>query len=241
MSALKTAPPAFTTGTLRYDFQIACARLSAAPGTVLNVGCNEDPSQLRQRFGPRIVNCDRSGYDDFMRRPNVVDRIFDALDFPWPFEDDSAELVVLGDILEHFPVQQSIDTLTEARRIANQVCVTVPEDIRIDEAAELEKWEPGVYNLHTTVVTEEVLHRLFDESGWELDWVVRGLWGVGGDWGEQGVHGWCARAHRFDVEPAQFTAGKIETPGVGFASGGLVLDAFGHGEDFGYNDQLVAA
>lgn len=238
MGSLKTAPPAFTTGTLRYDFQIACAR-AAAPGIVLNVGCNEDPAQLRRRFGNRIINCDRAGYDDFMDRPNVVDRIFDALDFPWPFASDSVECVVLGDILEHFPIQQSIDVLTEAHRVSNQVCVTVPEDIRIDEAAELEKWTPGEYNLHTTVVTEEVLHRLFADSGWELDWVVRGLWGIGGEWGEKGVHGWCARGHRDKVEEGRL-AGSVELPAgveaiaaasppnedvsrsLGFARGGMI-------------------
>lgn len=195
MSDIRTAAPAWNTGCLRYDFQIACARL-AAPGIVLNVGCNEDPSKLRQRFGNRVINCDREGYDDHMNRPNVVDRIFDALETPWPFADDSAELVVFGDILEHFPVEQSIRALTEARRIANTVCVTVPEDTRIDEAAELAKWQHGVYNLHTTIVTKEVIEHLFSESGWELDWLVGGLWGIGGDWGENGIDGWCARGHR---------------------------------------------
>lgn len=198
---LNTSPPAWNTGVLRYDFQIACTRL-ADPGIVLNVGCNEDPSGLRQRFGGRVVNCDREGYDEHMKRPNVVDRIFDALEFPWPFADDSAELVVLGDILEHFPVEQSIRALKEARRIASNVCVTVPEDTRIDEAAELAKWKHGVYNLHTTIITEDVIKQLFDESGWELDWLVTGLWGVGGDWGENGINGWCARGHRPKINAA---------------------------------------
>lgn len=185
---IKSTPPAFNTGHLRYDFQIACAR--QANGRVLNVGCNEDPPQLRQRFGNRIVNCDREGWDEHMNRPNAVDRIFDALVFPWPFEDDSAEMVLLGDILEHFPAEKSIEVLKEARRIAQTVCVTVPEDTRIDEAAEHAKWREGTYNLHTTIVTREVLDRLFAESGWEVDWLLSG------DWGFDNITGWCVRAHR---------------------------------------------
>lgn len=165
MGEFKTNPPAFNTGCLRYDFQIACAR-QASPGIVLNVGCNEDPSELRKRFGNRIINCDREGYDEHMQRPNIVDRIFDCLEFPWPFADDSAEMVLFGDILEHFPAAQSIEALKEARRIANTVCVTVPEDTRIDEAAEHAKWKHGVYNLHTTIITREVIEHLFAESGW---------------------------------------------------------------------------
>ena len=196
MPDLKTNPPAWNRGVLRYDFQTACTKDAIQRGLVLNVGCNEDPAELRKSFGPRVVNCDREGYDQHMNRPNVVDRIFDCLEFPWPFDDDSAEMVLFGDILEHFPVEQSVAALTEARRIANTVCVTVPEDIRIDEAAEHEKWQHGVYNLHTTIITRDVLQELFDRSGWELDWVVGGLWGIGGAWGEQGVQGWCARGHR---------------------------------------------
>lgn len=211
MTVLKTNPPAWTTGCLRYDFQIACAS-QAAPGRVLNVGCNEDPSKLRERFGGRVVNCDREGYDEHMKRPNVVDRIFDCLEMPWPFEDDSAELVVLGDILEHFPVVESVRALVEARRIANTVCVTVPEDTRIDEAVEHAKWKPGVYNLHTKTITRDVLQQLFDESGWELDWVVDGLWGIGGAWGENGINGWCARAHR-PKRPSFATGGFIKYVG----------------------------
>lgn len=203
MHEIRTAQPSWNTGVLRYDFQIACARL-ADPGVVLNVGCNEDPSGLRQRYGSRVVNCDREGYDEHMKRPNVVDRIFDALKFPWPFADDSAELVVFGDILEHFPVAQSIEALKEARRIANSVCVTVPEDTRIDEAAELAKWKPGVYNLHTTIITEDVIKGLLGDAGWELDWLVTGVWGIGGDWGPEGINGWCARGHR-----EQFTRGGV--------------------------------
>lgn len=200
MTEVATRPPAYNTGTLRYDFQIACVRKHA--GTVLNVGCNEDPAHLRQDFGPRVVNCDRSGWDEFMNRPNHIDRIFDCLEFPWPFEDDSAEMVLFGDILEHFPPEQSVAALREAHRVASHVCVTVPEDTRIDEAAERAKWQDGDYNLHTTIVTSDLLTGMLTDAGWELDWLVGGLWGKGGDWGEGGINGWCAHAHRIEAVDA---------------------------------------
>jgi len=206
MAEVMTKLPPWNTGTLRYDFHVACVRKH--PGRVLNVGCNEDPSQLRVTFGNRVVNCDRSGWDEHMNRPNAVDRIFDALEFPWPFEDDSAELVVLGDILEHFPAERSIEVLREARRIADYVCVTVPEDTRIDEAQAHKEWDAAAYNLHTTVVTRNVLESILAASGWEADWIVSGLWGRGGDWGEDGINGWCAHAHRSDT-PAFATGGPV--------------------------------
>lgn len=192
-----THAPSFNTGILRYDFQLAVVRKHHI---VLNIGCNEDPAHLRQQFGPRIINCDRSGWDEHMNRPNHVDRIFDCLVTPWPFGDDEADLALFGDILEHFPPEQSIAALKEAHRVARHVAVTVPEDTRIDEAEEQAKWSDGVYNLHTTTVTSDLLGEMLTSAGWELDWLAWGLWGKGGDWGPDGIMGWCAHAHRAGAE-----------------------------------------
>ena len=187
------ALPAWNTGQLRYDFQTSCARRH--PGVVLNVGCNEDPVQLRRTFGKRIINCDMEGWDEHMNRPNAVDRIFNALDTPWPFENDAAELVILGDILEHFPVEQSTHVAQEAARIAGRVCITVPEDTRIDEAAEHEKWQRDHYNLHTTVVTREILDRILAGAG------LKPIWLVEGDWGFDNITGFCVLAERLPSGP----------------------------------------
>ena len=186
--------PAAVTGILRYDWQIECAR--QAKGVVLNVGCNEDPARLRARFGSRIINCDLEAEDHHMKRPNHADLVFNCLDVPWPVAEKSAALVVLGDILEHFTREAMVDTLAEARRVAAWVCVTVPEDTRIDEAEQHRVWAKDAYNLHTTVVTREVLEQALHMAGWSLTRYTAGLWGIGGDWGPEGIKGHCALARR---------------------------------------------
>jgi hypothetical protein len=186
--AINASPPPFYTGQLRHDFQMACARKH--PGRILNIGCNEDPTQLRRTLGPRVTNCDMAGWDEHMNRPNAVDCIFNCLETPWPFEDAEAELVILGDILEHFPVPAMMDTLLEARRVAPNVCITVPEDTRIDEAAEQARWDPETYNLHTTVVTRKIIDGILDASNWIPTWFVEGSWGF------DGITGFCVLAER---------------------------------------------
>lgn len=189
----ESAPPVVT-GCSRYDWQILACHL--AGGSVLNIGCNEDPAQLRKRFGSKVVNCDLSGWDEHMNRPNVVDRIFNCLDLPWPCEDDEADTVIFGDILEHFTEPVIVEALTEARRVARRVAITVPEDVRIDPAAAVAAWERQAYNLHTTIVTEDVMRRTVKAAGWRLTRLHRALWGIGGEWGPEGLYGWCALAER---------------------------------------------
>lgn len=209
-NGIRSTPPAFHVGQLRYDFQMACAR--KASGIVLNVGCNEDPVGLKRRFEDRVINCDMEGWDKHMKRPNVVDRIFNALETPWPFEDDAAELVILGDILEHFPVAESIRVVKEALRVATSVCITVPEDTRIDEAAEHEKWNAGVYNLHTTVVTREKLDEILQGAGAAPIWLVEGPWGF------DNIKGFCVLARRAhdvlqEIAKERAEAGSIKVVG----------------------------
>lgn len=187
--------PIVVMGILRFDWQIECVR--ETDGVVLNIGCNEDYGQLRRRFGVRVVNCDLTGYDEHEQRFNRVDRIFNCLEMPWPFADDSAELVVLGDILEHFTVPDIVRVLAEARRVAGRVCVTVPEDTRIDPVTAAEAYESdGVdaYHWHTTVFTRGVLDDVLARSGWEPLEVFSGDWGF--DPSEGGITGWCALAER---------------------------------------------
>jgi hypothetical protein len=160
---------------LRFDFQIEmCDRFK---GTILNVGCNEDAGRLQERFGRRVINCDMEAWDAHMQRGNPVDRIFNALDFPWPFANSEAELVVLGDILEHFPPDVMVEALRESARVAPNVCVTVPEDTRIDEAKQQAAWIRENYNLHTTICTKEIMADVFDQAGFNIDIFQTGEWG----------------------------------------------------------------
>lgn len=187
------APPKIT-GLPRYDWQIMCGALALADaqhdGLVLNVGCNEDPARLRARFGARIVNCDMEAWDQHMDRPNLTDRVFNCLDIPWPCESDEADMVILGDILEHFTEHAMIDVLTEAARVARRVGVTVPEDTRIDQAAEQAKWKPDAYNLHTTIVTREIVTRVFKAAGLRITHLHEA------EWGFDQITGWCVIAER---------------------------------------------
>lgn len=224
---ISSTPPAYNTGQLRYDFQIACVRKH--PGIVLNVGCNEDPVGLKRRWEDRVINCDMEGWDKYMKRPNIVDRIFNALDTPWPFDPDDAELVVLGDILEHFPVHESIRVAAEAARIAPKVCITVPEDTRIDEAEEHAKWDEEKYNLHTTVVSREKLDAIFAGAKLRPVWLVVGGWGFPDETGTKEIQGFCVLAERIPPPPVGVAmtsaeAGEpveVELSGE-FATGGLV-------------------
>lgn len=180
--------PVVRTYTLRYDFQVEVCETH--PGTILNIGCNEDPAQLQARFGSRIVNCDMEAWDHHMDRGNVVDRVFNCLEFPWPFEDQSAEVVLLGDIMEHFTREAMLEVLAEAARVAAKLAITVPEDTRIDQQAQHEVWDREAYNLHTTVVTRELLEGVLKESGWAPDRLIEG------EWGFDGITGFCVLASR---------------------------------------------
>lgn len=184
------------TGVQRFDFQLAaCAH---ARGVVLNVGANEDPAQLQQRFGTKIVNCDLMAYDTGMGRPNVVDKVFDMTEFPWPFEDGYADLVLMGDVLEHMPYSVIVDCMKEAARVGREMCITVPEDHRIDEAAAQKAWKKGEYNEHTTILTETVLREALTEAGWKPYIMLGASWGFQDPTPErpEGTTGWCVMAHK---------------------------------------------
>lgn len=166
--------PAPLTGHLRLDFQIEAVK-EHSTGLVLNVGANEDPAALRKRFGDRVVNCDIEAWDSYMNRPNDVQRVFNAL-HEWPCNDDEAELVVFGDILEHFTREEIRFAISEARRVAPKVAVSVPIDTRIDEAVEIPKHDREHYNLHTTIVTPDLFAAICDDLDLEIVWFLAGEW-----------------------------------------------------------------
>jgi len=128
------------------------------------MGSSDDPARLKSCGN--VINCAIGPEDG-------VDVVMDCTE-QWPFEDNYADLVVLGDILEHLFPEEILFTLREARRVANKVCITVPEDDRdLDRVTGEMRWgwfdEGG--RSHCIVVTEELLKKSLEETGWEIiDW-----------------------------------------------------------------------
>lgn len=170
---------------LRFDFQRECvdSALRDLDGLILNVGANDDPAYLKDRSA-RVVNCDLFQHDQVLDRPNSVDVCFDAAKDEWPFEDDAAALVVLGDILEHMTPNEIAATLREARRVGRRLCVTVPEDHRGEVSNERADTYPRGA-VHRTTVTRELLRRALIETGWTVTGWREVEYDDGTFWGER--------------------------------------------------------
>jgi hypothetical protein len=150
--------------SLRFDWQQKI--VAAAKGKVLNVGANEDPAGLKATFPDKVINCDLVAYDVPMQRWNLVDVVFDCTESPWPFEDDSVEIALFGDIIEHLSVEQQRAAFTEARRVAKKLAITVPEDDRFLTAPD--PWDHIRGATHITTVTEELLRSQLATTGWKV-------------------------------------------------------------------------
>lgn len=145
----------------RFVFQRqVCAQFR---GTIIDVGCNDDPAQLRGTFGKRIIGCDLMDVDGALGYAIPADHYFNCGTDVWPFEDDAAELVLFGDTLEHLYPAEAAHALREARRVAPNMAITVPNDVRVTEGT-IEK--RGSY--HVVQVTEEYLRQLLAETGWSI-------------------------------------------------------------------------
>jgi predicted SAM-dependent methyltransferase len=85
-------------------------------GAKLNLGCGED---VREGF----LNVDIR-----QAHPNVV--IADLSRRPWPFADESAEVILMLDFLEHFPYRDTASILLECYRVLQPngvVVIQVPD------------------------------------------------------------------------------------------------------------------
>ncbi len=85
--------------------------------TRINLGCGND---VREGY----INVDWFGGD----HPSIVR--FDLSHFPWPFEDGSADQILILDFLEHFPYSQTRRILLECHRILHndgEVVIQVPD------------------------------------------------------------------------------------------------------------------
>lgn len=89
----------------------------------LNIGCGSDY---------------RDGYINVDFRDGVrIDKKCDLSRFPWPFEDGSAEEILMLDFLEHFPYAITPLILLECRRVlsdAGTVIIQVPDAIHTARA-----------------------------------------------------------------------------------------------------------
>lgn len=82
----------------------------------LNLGCGDD---IRNGY----VNV------DFRPRPGV-DRVVDLSIFPWPFDSDSADEILMLDFLEHFPYERTSSILMECYRVlrsSGKLVIQVPD------------------------------------------------------------------------------------------------------------------
>jgi hypothetical protein len=180
---------------LRFDYQRQAALDAiekAHGGFILNVGCNNDPGHIKDLNVERVLNCDIFDTDSVLGHANRVDRLFDCAADTWPFERGEAAVVIFGDILEHLSPAEIIHALTEARRVSERLCITVPEDDReTTTPEEADKYARGA--VHRTIVTGALLRGLLEQTGWEVtDW-HHVLYGQGLGWSKT-VYGYFVMA-----------------------------------------------
>ena len=153
---------------LRFDWQREKTQ-EVTDGIVLNVGVNEDPANLKleDNGSRKVINCDLFEYDAVENRPNKVDVLFDCARDTWPFEDDSVELVIMGDICEHLTNDEIKAAFTEARRVSKKLAITAPEDRRPETFEDRsDKFPRGA--VHVNVITEELIEECFESTGWDI-------------------------------------------------------------------------
>lgn len=151
----------------RFRFQVECA--AKYKGVVLNIGCNEDPANLGSY--ENVLNCDAYPQNDTTGASYPVDKIFDCTEDRWPFNNNSVDLAIFGDIIEHMYPEELDRALAEAGRVALNVCATIPKDERIHDDPDY--FEKIVYlpkgAVHVYAYTTEELDTAFDKAGFKID------------------------------------------------------------------------
>ena len=144
-------------------------KAKATTGIVINVGCKEDPAALKSSLGERVINADICEIDTDSGLPINIDVLMDCRE-PWPFEDDYAELVIMAEIIEHLYVQETIDALKEARRVAPKLVLTLPYDFTLPldyDGPGLWKHSSGARG-HCTGWSEPILRDVLDKVGYTV-------------------------------------------------------------------------
>jgi len=136
-------------GESRYKFQIDNCEKGKS---ILNVGSEIDPVMLKYRFGS--INFDINKFDN-------TDIIGDARNMP--FEDNSFDIVVAGDVLEHIPEHDK--AISELRRVAKEkLVVTIPTidyEEKIGHRVGEEKRKNEKYTDHVWKPTYEEVKSIF--------------------------------------------------------------------------------
>lgn len=132
-------------------------------GATLNVGCNNDISELGK--GPQTVNVDIAIEDEWTKDPIPVNLLADGRKLP--FGDSRFDTVILGDILEHCDDGNATHLIHEAKRVGRNIVATCPEDHgaerkgkRANEEGRPGEYIKGVAAYHCGLMTKERLTRL---------------------------------------------------------------------------------
>ena len=130
-------------------------------GKTLNIGCNLDATLLRERGA---VNLDIWDVDPNTEWKNPIDILADARDLP--YEDKVFDTAILGDILEHCDDTDAKLMVDEAKRVANKVIITCPEDYRGEDEQtpfdHVKEYTRGISGHHAVPMTKK---RLLDIIG----------------------------------------------------------------------------
>lgn len=157
----------------QYEYQRA--KVAQCEGRVLNAACKEDPARLGRDFD--AVNLDIESYDPhtgtkYENLPNFVQ----ASVYELPFEDESFDMIVLGEFIEHCNETAVRDALLSLKRVLKndgRLVMTYPYDDRPREvqhsADKLVVWDEkyGITSWHQSVWTDDLLLPILDQTGFD--------------------------------------------------------------------------
>lgn len=148
-------------------------------GKVLNIGCSDDPSHLKSRGDVVNLDVNQVGLFFGQPKPNEADIIADCRDLPGVvrYRGYQFDCAILGDILEHFPVEEVPSIITKAVhsiKPGGKIIITVPDDHRPvrdqnDWAKGDEQYAPGVHAFHTHPVPKEEVEYWADVCGLKVE------------------------------------------------------------------------
>jgi 2-polyprenyl-3-methyl-5-hydroxy-6-metoxy-1,4-benzoquinol methylase len=128
------------------------------------------------------VNLDINPECPLFGRKNKPDIVADCRDLPGPLNGRRFDTLVLGELLEHFPVEDVPDVLRKAKaclKPGGRIVITVPDDHRHpnDQHSHgdgTELYTEGVHACHTHRVTKEIIEGWMVDSGLHAE-VLYGL------------------------------------------------------------------
>lgn len=122
-----------TIRSTRMSFQWHC--LLACRGHILDVGCADDPNG----FGHRVVHFDYDDWTEFYTKRQQSFVQGDAHELLKKFLPNSFELIILGDVVEHF--YDPYLAISQAIQVSHKyVCMTIWEEWRGPGGPEQLKW-----------------------------------------------------------------------------------------------------